>query len=263
VRTSIEFTAIGAGQTPVSLARDDLRVFEDGIPQDVDTFHEAVLPVTFMLALDSSGSMKRSASEAHAAAREFIAAMRPEDQVGMILFADTSQYVHSPTLRRDWSLAAVDQYAADGGTALYDALYDSLAQLADRQGRRVVVVVTDGHDENRASNGPGSLRTWDDVLRKLAQTDATVYPVGLGARVDRDRLQQLANRSGGSAYFPSQAAALAPDFHKILDELRRRYVVGYQSTNRIRNGQWRRVEIRPRQDGVLVRSRGGYYAPAQ
>ena len=263
VRTSIEFTAVGAGQTPLTLTRDNLVVLEDGIAQDVDTFHEAVLPVTFMLALDSSGSMKRSAAEAQSAARDFVTSVRPEDQIGMILFSDTARYVHSPTLRRDWSLAAVDEYVADGGTALYDALYDSLAQLGDAPGRRVVVVVTDGHDENRASNGPGSLRTWDDVLRKLALTDAAVYAVGLGARVDRARLQQLADRSGGAAYFPALAASLAADFNKILDELRRRYVVGYQSTNRIRDGHWRRVEIRPSQDGVLVRSRGGYYAPAQ
>ncbi|MGH7555034.1 MAG: hypothetical protein ACREMQ_18695, partial [Longimicrobiales bacterium] len=87
--------------------------------------------------------------------------------------------------------------------------------------------------------------------------------VGIGTRVERDRLQLLADRSGGAAYFPTDAATLAADYHKILDELRRQYVVGYQSTNRSRNGQWRKVEIRPRQKDVSIRSRGGYYAPAQ
>ena len=70
----------------LSLTREDLTILEDGVPQSIDVFQEAVLPVTFMLALDSSGSMKRSAEQAREAAREFIAAMRPEDQVGMILF---------------------------------------------------------------------------------------------------------------------------------------------------------------------------------
>ena len=115
----------------------------------------------------------------------------------------------------------------------------------------------------RHRDGPGSLRTWDEVLAKLQQTEATVYAVGIGSRVERDRLQQLADRSGGAAYFPSDAATLAADYHKILDELRRQYVIGYQSTNRTRNGQWRTVEIRPRQKDVSIRSRGGYYAPAQ
>lgn len=263
VRASFEFSAVGTGQQAARITPDDLQVLEDGVPQKVDTFHEVALPVTIMLALDSSGSMVRSAERAQESARGFVMAARPEDQIGMILFADKSEYVHSPTERRDWSLQAIDAYKAAGGTALYDAMYDSLAQLEGVKGRRVVVVVTDGRDENAASNGPGSLRTWDDVLRKLQQTDAAVYAVGIGARVDRQTLQELADKSGGAAYFPSDVTALAGDYQRILDELRRRYVVGYESTNRTRNGQWRKVQIRARTPDVTVRSRDGYFAPAQ
>ena len=263
VRASLEFSGVGSGQVPLSLTREDLTILEDGVPQSVDVFQEAVLPVTFMLALDSSGSMKRSAEQAREAAREFIAAMRPEDQVGMILFSDKSNLVHVPTEKREYSLKAVDGYVAEGGTALYDALYDSLAQLATVQGRRVVVVVTDGRDENATSTGPGSLQKWDEVLQKLEQTEATVYAVGVGNQVDRTRLQQLARKSGGAAYFPTTASSLAADYHKILDELRRRYIIGYESTNHTRDGRWRAVEIRTREKGVEIRSRGGYYAPPQ
>jgi Ca-activated chloride channel family protein len=263
VRASFEFTAVGTGEGAARISLEDVEVIEDGVQQKVDTFQEVALPVTIMLALDASGSMTRSAEQAQAAAREFVHAMRVEDQVGMILFADRAEYIHSPTERRDWSLQAIDAYKAAGGTALYDALYDSLAQLADVQGRRVVVVVTDGRDENAASNGPGSLRTWDDVLRKLQQTDATVYAVGIGSRVDRTRLQELANRSGGAVYFPSDVTALAADYYKILDELRRRYALGYESTNRARDGKWRKVQIRSRTEDVSVRSREGYFAPVQ
>jgi VWFA-related protein len=263
VRTSIEFTAIGTGETPPALTRDDIEVLEDGVPQKVDTFNEAVLPVTIMLALDASGSMKKSAQNAQEAAREFVTALRPEDEIGMIEFADKANYIHSPTERRDWTLQAIDEYKAEGGTALYDAVYDSLAQLAGVKGRRVVVVVTDGVDENAASNGPGSLRTWDDVLRQLQKTDAAIYAVGVGSRVERQRLQELADRSGGAAYFPADVTTLATNYHKILDELRRRYVVGYESTNRLRDGKWRKVQMRTRERGVTIRSRDGYYAPAE
>jgi len=263
VRASLEFSGVGPGQVPLSLTREDLTILENGVPQSVDVFQEAVLPVTFMLALDSSGSMKRSAEQAREAAREFIAAMRPEDQVGMILFSDKSNLVHVPTEKREYSLKAIDGYVAEGGTALYDALYDSLAQLATVQGRRVVVVVTDGRDENATSTGPGSLQKWDEVLQKLEQTEATVYAVGVGNQVDRTRLQQLARKSGGAAYFPTTASSLAADYHKILDELRRRYIIGYESTNHTRDGRWRAVEIRTREKGVEIRSRGGYYAPPQ
>lgn len=263
VRASFEFSAVGTGEQAARITPEDIEVLEDGIQQKVDAFNEVALPVTIMLALDSSGSMVRSAERAQEAARGFVMAVRPEDQIGMILFADKADYVHSPTDRRDWSLQAIDGYKAAGGTALYDAMYDSLAQLEGIKGRRVVVVVTDGRDENAASNGPGSLRTWDDVLRKLQQVDAAVYTVGIGSRVDRQTLQELANRSGGAAYFPSDVNALATDYQRILDELRRRYVVGYESTNRTRNGQWRKVQIRARTPNVTVRSRDGYFAPAQ
>lgn len=262
VRASMEFTAEGTGQVAASLSRDDLEVLEDGVLQHVDTFQEAVLPVTIMLALDASGSMKKSASMAQDAAREFVASLRPEDEIGMIMFANRAEYIHSPTTRRDHALEAIDRYVADGGTALYDALYDSLAQIGDVKGRRVVVVVTDGQDENAQSNGPGSLRAWEDVLRKLQQVEATVYAVGVGSRVDRSRLLELARRSGGAAYFPTDATTLAGDYHKIVDELRRRYVVSYESTNRKRDGHWRKIEIRAR-SGATVRSRDGYFAPVQ
>ena len=263
VRASLEFTAFAAGRAPLSLTRDDIEVIEDGVPQKVDTFHELVLPVTIMLALDASGSMKRSAAQAQEAAREFVLAARPEDEIGMIIFANTAAYIHSPTVRRESSLTALETYVADGGTALNDALYDSLAQIGTVQGRRVVVVVTDGRDENAASTGPGSVKTWGEVLDKLGQSEVVVYPVGIGGNVDRARLQELADRSGGSAFFPQDAASLAEDYRKILDELRRRYVVAYESTNRARDGHWRTAEIRVRQDGASVKSRGGYYAPPE
>jgi VWFA-related protein len=263
VRALLEFTAFAGRRSTLALTKEDLEVEEDGIPQRVDTFHESVLPVTIMLAIDSSGSMKRSAAAAQEAARDFVLALRPEDEIGMITFATTSNYIHSPTTRRDWTLAALDKYVADGGTALYDALHDSLAQVGVAKGRRVVVVVTDGRDENAASTGPGSRHVWNEVLDKLQQTEAIVYAVGIGTRVERERLQQLADRSGGSAFFPADVSELNAEYQKILDELRRRYAMGYQSSNRARNGQWRNVVIRIKQQDATVRSRGGYYAPAQ
>jgi Ca-activated chloride channel family protein len=263
VRASLEFTAVGDGDMPVSLAADDLVVMENGVEQSVDAFHDAVQPVTIVLALDSSGSMKPSTQAAQEAARQFVTAMRPEDRLGLILFSDKANYVHPPTALREQSLKAIDGYVATGGTALYDAMYDSLEQMARVEGRRIVVVVTDGRDENAASNGPGSFHTWDDVLRLVRESDAAVYAVGLGSRVDRERLKELTDVSGGVAYFPQDVTTLAADYAKILDELRRRYVIGYESTDRSRDGAWRAVVIQSRRGGVHVRSRGGYYAPAQ
>ena len=85
----------------------------------------------------------------------------------------------------------------------------------------------------------------------------------LGGRMNRNHLQQIADLSGGAAYFPVDVTTLAGDYHKILDELRRRYVIAYESTNRARNVAWRKVNIHPKLDGVEIRSRDGYFAPQQ
>jgi len=263
VHPVIEFAAVGASQLPASVTRDDLEVIEDGVEQEIQTFEEAVDPVTVVLALDASGSMKKAALQAQEAAREFVDALRPEDRIAMVSFADKSVLVHGPTDQRDQTLKAIDSYVAAGGTALNDALYDSLSQVAKAEGRRAVVVVTDGRDENAASTGPGSVQSWDDVLQELAKTDATVYAIGIGTNVDKARLQTLADKSGGAAYFPADASTLAASYQKIVDELRRRYVIGYESTNGQRDGRWRKLDIRTRDGAVVIRSRGGYYAPAE
>jgi hypothetical protein len=89
-----------------------------------------------------------------------------------------------------------------------------------------------------------------------------VFPIGLGPNVDREKLQQIADLSGGEAYFPQDVSTLAGDYHRILENLRRRYIITYTSTNNTRDGGWRTVEIRSVRDGIVVDTRGGYFAPA-
>ena len=136
-----------------------------------------------------------------------------------------------------------------------------MTHVAKMKGRRAIVVVTDGRDENAASNGPGSAQSWAEVLHQLEQTEATIYAIGIGTNVDRSRLQTLADKSGGAAYFPADVTTLATSYDKIVDELRRRYVIGYESTNSVRDGRWRKLDIRTREGAIVVRSRGGYYSP--
>ena len=180
-----------------------------------------------------------------------------------MMFADKAGFAHDLTTRRDWSLEAVDKYVANGGTALYDAVYDALSRLKGIEGRRVVVVMTDGRDENNPGTAAGSVHTFAQVLDRLKETDAIVFSVGLGPRIDRPVLQQLADVSGGEAYFPQDVSVLGADFNRVLETLRRRYVISYTSTNSTRDGAWRKVEIRSSRSGVAIASRGGYFAPAK
>lgn len=261
VRASIEFTITDSERRFADIDVDDLTVTEQGVEQKVDVFHEAVTPVSIMLALDASGSMKKWADTAKAAATSFIDAIRPQDALGLVMFADSSQMAVDLVTDRERARQAVAAYVPRGGTALYDAIGDSLGRLSKTEGRRAVVIVTDGRDEDNAGTRPGSVRTFDDVAAAAREVDAIIYAIGVGQNVDRDLLAQLAQDSGGEAYFPDDVSQLEGDYHRIVENLRRRWIIGYESTNAARDGSWRPVGIRLKNGSAVVRSRGGYFAP--
>jgi len=263
IRPTIEFTLMDSEQKYFDVTADDLVVFEDGVEQKVDSFHEAVAPVSVVLALDSSGSMRTTAQLAMDAARGFVAALRPKDSLGVLMFADRSTLMQDLSTNREPVLDAIGQYKAIGGTALYDALADSFDRLKSVEGRRAVVVVTDGRDEDNPGTGPGRVRKFADVLRLQKESGAIVYGVGVGAKVDRVPLETLAKASGGQAYFPSDASELAEQYQHIVENLRRRFALSYTSTNETRDGAWRKVEIRVRSSNLVVSSAGGYFAPGR
>lgn len=263
IRPSLEFTMIDTEKRLLDVAADDLQVFEDGAEQVIEVFQEAVEPISIVFALDTSGSMKKVTEEIKAAARSFVGSLRPQDPLALILFGDKARFAHDLSTNRQWSFDAIDRYKAIGGTALYDGVNDALLRLRGIAGRRVVIVMTDGRDENNPGTGPGSVQTFAGVLERLKAVDATVFTIGLGTKLDRTVLERLASESGGEAAFPEDVSGLGPEFRRIVENLRRRYVLGYTSTNSAHDGGWRKVEIRSRRPGVRVVSRGGYFAPAR
>jgi len=263
VRPELEFTVTDANRTHVGLSIEDLVIEEDGVEQRVEAFHEAVTPVSIVLALDASGSMRKSATAVVDAAREFVNALRPEDSLALLLFSDQPVFAHDLSTNREVTFKAIEEYQAVGGTALYDALADSLSRLKRVESRRVVVVLSDGRDENNAGTAAGSVRTVDDVIGLIRESEATIFTIGLGSKVDRSFLDKLGDLSGGEGYFPAGVEGLQAEYQRIIENLRRRYVVSYTSTNGERNGEWREVRIRSKSPGVVVRSRGGYFTPEQ
>ena len=263
LRPVLEFTATDAERRYLDVVVEDLIVLEDGVEQMVDSFHEAVEPVSIVLALDASGSIRKSAEAVTEAARTFVEALEPEDGLAIMSFADHPLVLHDLTTDRAASVTAIDRYQAAGGTALYDALGESLTRLDRVEGRRVVVVLTDGRDEDNPGTGPGSVRTFQEVLGQLKETAATVFAIGLGPKIDRTVLERLATESGGEAYFPADVSTLRDEYRRVVENLRRRYFVSYVSTNANRDGSWRAVEIRSRQPNVVIKSRGGYFAGEQ
>jgi VWFA-related protein len=261
VRPQIEFRVTDALRKYANVTADDLEVVEDGVQQSIDTFQEAVDPVSIAMLLDSSGSMTRSAEIVRQTAREFVSSVRPEDSLSLITFADQPFVEHALGKTRQYTFDAIDKYKPGGGTALYDALWGGLQELKVVPGRRAVVVLTDGHDENKTSTGPGSAHTIEDVVQLAREVGATIFPIGLGTRVDKEFLEHLAKLSGGDAYFSADPAQLADQFHGIIENLRQRYVLSYTSTNSKHDGAWRHVEIRPRVNSFVVTTGGGYFAP--
>jgi VWFA-related protein len=262
ITPSIELTIRDTNRQYVDIGPEDLVVYEDGVEQKIDAFQEALTPVSLILALDASGSMLKATEAVIEAARTFIKALPPKDSLAMMQFADEVAVTQDFSTNRDAALDAVKLYIANGGTALYDALGESMVRLKDIKGRRAVVVLTDGRDENNPGTAPGSLRTLDDVLADAKTVGAAVFGIALGPRVDRDPLEQLAKMTGGETYYPSDVTELEGEYKRILENLQRRYIVRYSSTNLARNGKWRKVEIKPRQPGLVVESKNGYYAPS-
>jgi Ca-activated chloride channel homolog len=263
IRPTLEFTVMNASHQYLDVAADDLEVVEDGVVQTVETFQEAVEPVSMVMAIDESGSMVRSAEAVRQTARDFVSAVRPEDSLALITFADRPTFAHALGTNRQFTLDAIAKYQPAGGTALYDALYNSLMTLKQVPGRHAVVVLTDGRDEDNPGTGPGSEHTFDEVLTVLKTVNASIFPIGLGARVERNVLEKLAAESGGQAYFPADVSVLEEQYKGIIENLRRRYVINYTSSNAKHDGTWRTVEIRSHIAGLQIATRGGYLAPAQ
>jgi VWFA-related protein len=257
----IELTIRDMNRQFVDISSDELVVLEDGVEQRIDAFQEALAPVRIALLLDASGSMRRDVEQVREAARMFVSSLPKQDRLAIMLFADKAEFEHDITGIREWTNEAIDRYQANGGTALYDAVFASLERLRREEGRRAVVVLTDGRDENNPGTAPGSVHTYEDILGSLRESEASIFAIGMGPNVDRDKLQELADKSGGEAYFPENVQSLTAEYRRILENLRRRFVITYTSTNSKHDGAWRTVDIRSTRPGLVIESRGGYFAP--
>lgn len=261
IRPTMEFTVFDERRRYVDITADDLEVYENGVPQKIETFQEAVDPVSIVLALDESGSMKKSTELVKSTARDFVLAVRPEDSLAMITFADRPKFAHALATERQWSLDAIDKYTPLGGTALYDAMWNSFATLKGVKGRRAVVVLSDGKDENNPGTAPGSIHKLEETLAFGREVGATIFAIGLGPGVDRPALERMAEESGGQAYFAVNDGDLSAQFKRVVGDLRRRYILGYTSTDSTHDGEWRVVEIRPKTTTNYTLDDGGYFAP--
>ncbi len=264
------------GGRVTDLERGEFTVLDEGRRQELVTFARGDIPFTAAVLLDSSISMAGDKLRAALAGAEaFFHRMGPLDEGRLIVFSDRILHMTPFTSFPEVLSAGLGGVNAAGGTALADHLYLALKQLQDRQGRRVVILLSDGVDSH-------SVLSMADALAQARRSQALIYwlrlPYGSGA-ADGGGLPRLASAwrssddyerefalltetvedSGGRIQTLAAMSEIAPAFEEIRRELREQYVLGYYPTGARRDGRWRRVKVELRQPGHQVRARGGYH----
>jgi len=249
-----------SGRFVRGLKREQFRLTEDGQPQQIVHFAAEEAPLEIVVAMDVSGSMGIAMDDLKVAVRQFLAKLKPTDQVTLVAFNQEmfvlTQRETSPAARE----RAVDRLGAWGGTALYDVVVRSLELLSRQPGRRSLVVFSDGEDQ-------ASQATLQVVDRAVKASDAALFMVALGRGREqknlRETLETLAEPSGGRALFADRPSDLGDTFAQLLNELTNQYLVGYESTNQKKDGAWRKLEVEIPGTRHRVRARQGYFGPTK
>jgi len=235
------------------LTRESFRLFDDKQPQPI-TDLIAGGPMQLLLVLDVSDSMKGALADLRTAARGFLKAIGDGHQVTVVAFNDTTFTIARPEMNPEERTQALDQLSAWGGTALYDAIAESIQRLNGRA-RKALIVFSDGEDRD-------SRVTFPDVRRFIDESDATVFTVGLGRGASqqdlRAKLGELADASGGLALFADDPEELAEPFADIVETLANQYTLSFEPR---RDGKYHELMVQVPGRDVRVRARRGYVAP--
>ena len=252
--------------SPVSgLGKEDFQVYEDGIPQQIQTFSSDDMPVTVGLVVDGSGSMRTKRLEVIVAALAFVHSSNPADEMFVVSFNEKVSFGlpdDTPFTNDAVQLkAALSRTDARGMTALYDAVAAALEHLKmGHRDKKVLIVVSDGADN-------ASRHDLDEVVAMAGQSDAIIYTMGLFEAGDSDRnpraLKRLARNTGGEAFLPESITDVRPICERIARDVRSQYAITYVPTNKKRDGTYRAIRVRATTPGqrLSTRTRAGYYAP--
>ena len=269
-RAGVELTTFGVtvtdrkGNIVADLSQADFEILEDGKPQSIKYFARGegdTSPEMHLgLMLDASGSMQADMKLAQGAAIKFLNMLPAAEDITLVDFDTQVRITRYP--QRDFArlIERIRQRKPEGWTALYDALGNYLDGAHEQDGRKIMVMYTDGGDTRSAL-------TFGDTLDLLKASQVTVYAIGLveNAGSARSQLQmtlrQFAETTGGQAFFPTAMKDVESAYEKVLAEINGQYHLGYVSTNTATDGAWRKVEIKSKRDGLRVRSRKGYFAP--
>ena len=248
------------GRLVAGLERNNFRIWEDNVEQDVEYFSLEDMPVSVGLVFDTTGSMTDKLSAAREAATAFLRTSNPRDEYFLIEFGDQPRLVQDFTTDIPRLQRQIFSTLAQGLTPLFDAVHLGLETITGgKNTKKAVLVITDGEDNH-------SHYTFSDIREFAREHDAEIYAIGLVDSLEgRRTISDIVETSGGRAFFPNSVNQLDDICSKIAIELKNQYQLGYRSKNEAKDGQWRqiRVEVKPPKGlpPLAVRARTGYYAP--
>lgn len=260
------------GAPVANLTKDDFRLLEDGVPQEIRIFEkESAMPLSIALAIDTSESTRREITLEMSSARKFVhSILRPVDHVSLFQVSETVDQLTRFSSDMKVIEHGIDHLTAGAGTSLYDAIFLCSEALMDREGRKVLVLITDGGDTTSSTD-------YNNALRRAQQAEAIVYSVIIvpvaadaGRNIGGEHaLIQISKDTGGKYYYAESGEQLDEAFRKISDELRTQYLLAFYPNRRVSDSPFRRIKVeltRKDEDGnpYQVRHRAGYYtAPAK
>jgi Ca-activated chloride channel homolog len=242
------------GNAVGGLTRDAFALREDGVPVEISDFAGAGGPVSAALVIDQSGSMNGAGKLAGAqtAAQTFVAAMRPNDRTALIGFAEQTRMVQPFTNDQAALSAAIGHLDADGGTALYDAVVKGVDALKGENGRRALIVLTDGQDCRviGCDDFNGSRNSLEEAIGYARAAGQPVYVIGLGEKnggredgIDEGVLRRIGRESDGEYFYAPDADALAALYARLAGGLHAEYRLRYVSPRPFYDGTRRQIDV--------------------
>ncbi len=249
------------------LDKEHFQIWEDKVEQTIEYFSAEDAALSLGIIFDVSGSMKDKISEARDAAATFLKTGSPDDEHFLISFSNRAELSEDFTSDPGKIQNRLIFAPAKGMTALYDAVYMGLEKLKEGNNpKKALLLITDGED-NR------SRYTFSNVREFVKEQDVQIYAIGIvsdfnsqlgSGRTGRALIDDLAEITGGRAFFPDSVYELEDICMKIAVELKNQYVLGYKSTNEAKDGKWRKLSMKmnapiglPR---LNIRGKSGYYA---
>jgi Ca-activated chloride channel family protein len=256
-----------SGRLIPQLAKEDFEVLDNNKPQAVTLFVNDIQFIKVVVLLDESGSMVNNLERVKDGAEQFLLRLLPQDRARIGSFEDKITVSPEFTSDRDALIRFLQEKLQYGnGTRLWDAVDTGMSALSGLEGRRVVLVFTDGGDDP----GPGKHVKYDTVLKRAEAEGYMVYAIGFhskcrcgynGRMIETDpdpSLKKIAAESGGGYFELKEGADLSSTFTRVAQELHSQYVIGF--TPESRDGKVHALQVRVRRPGMTARTRKSYVA---